>query len=254
MKVLCFDLDDTIWSCNDILVNAQNVMFRELETNYPEIFNKYSEEPFNELLMETYKDSESKDWTEIRKVTLKVIGEEFGLENEQLTSFVEQVFNAFFKAFNDVEGHIFEGVLDMFTRLKKDGYILGALTNGNKRIESMPVLHEGEYFTFYVNPSVAGRAKPDSKAFDKVLELARTNCAVPDLQKTDIIHIGDSLKEDIWGAKTFGFKTVWIDPKGKGKDRSKIRKEEERSYVDLADAIIEKVVDLPSVLKALDTQ
>lgn len=52
--------------------------------------------------------------------------------------------------------------------------------------------------------------KPRSEMFDEAINRY-------DLQRTEVIHIGDSLISDVQGAQNAGIKAVWLNRKGKSK-------------------------------------
>lgn len=60
-----------------------------------------------------------------------------------------------------------------------------------------------------ITSAVAGAAKPDPAIF-------RTGLAVAGVSASEAIHVGDSLTEDVAGARAAGVRAVWLDRLGAG--------------------------------------
>lgn len=80
-------------------------------------------------------------------------------------------------------------------------YALGLATNGNSYPERAGL---AAYFAFAVYAHECGFRKPDLGFFEAVRRAAQC-------EPGQIVYVGDSLHEDIAGAKRAGFKTVWIN-------------------------------------------
>jgi putative hydrolase of the HAD superfamily len=88
--------------------------------------------------------------------------------------------------------------------------ILGISTNSPHRtIEStLPSLGLHNNFKFFVSCKDTGVMKPDIGMFDKVFESVRY--FIPDIQRDEILHIGDDIKADYCGAKAAGFQALFL--------------------------------------------
>jgi putative hydrolase of the HAD superfamily len=80
-------------------------------------------------------------------------------------------------------------------------YALGLATNGNSYPERAGL---GGYFGFALYAHECGFRKPHPGFFAAVRRAAQR-------KPEQIVYVGDSLHEDIAGAKNAGFKTVWIN-------------------------------------------
>lgn len=208
IKVLSFDLDDTIFECWPVLNRAAKAQYDYLEFSFPTLAEQVPLNRFKELFKEVMSENEDKkhDLTYIRKKTLARAAEISGHDPEQV---VEPAFEAFIRARNDVESHIFPGVLDALMRFKAQGYRLVTLTNGNCDVSAVRAFVEPEsIFDFSVTAESAGAAKPDARPFQEIMNL--TGVSHP----SEILHIGDSISSDVEGAREFGMRTVWVNREG----------------------------------------
>jgi HAD superfamily hydrolase (TIGR01662 family) len=96
------------------------------------------------------------------------------------------------------------GVLDS---LRKRGYRLAAISNTEDgRIANL--LEEtglAEFLLFNLDSFVEGVAKPDPQIFERALERL-------DVAPAQALFVGDSLKQDVYGAQASGLRAVLFDP------------------------------------------
>src|SRR5690554_1528849 len=96
--------------------------------------------------------------------------------------------------------HSYPGVHDTLCKLRRDGHVLIALTNGFAKYQR-PVLEALDLMQFLhgiYTPEVSGFAKPDAEFFAAV----RRDF---DMQH---IHVGDTVAHDLWGANKSGAMSV----------------------------------------------
>ncbi len=110
-------------------------------------------------------------------------------------------------------------------------YRLGLVSNGNSYPERSGL---GNRFAFTVFAQNHGVQKPDRQFYEIVL--ATAGVAV-----REVIHVGDSLANDVGGAQALGIRTIWLN----------------RGNLPLdaplpPDAVITTLTDLPAVLRTLD--
>jgi len=68
-----------------------------------------------------------------------------------------------------------------------------------------------KYFDLMLFSDEVGIRKPESKIFQIVIERLK-------VEPSAIVHIGDNLKNDVWGAKNAGFKAIYLST-NVGRDR-----------------------------------
>ena len=89
----------------------------------------------------------------------------------------------------------------MLERVSKT-YNVVAITNGNADVFKTGI---GSYFDLSIRADEAGIAKPDRGIFDLTWE--KIGC-----QSSEVIHIGDSVENDVQGAINAGVTPVWYNP------------------------------------------
>ncbi|WP_297506955.1 TIGR02253 family HAD-type hydrolase [Thermococcus sp.] len=120
-------------------------------------------------------------------------------------------------------------------RLKKEGYVLGIITDGDpvKQWEKILRLELGEYFDHVFISDELGVKKPHPKIFQKALQKAN-------LKAGEAVMVGDRLYSDIYGAKRVGMTTIWFRY-GKYADR-------ELEYRKYADFTISSLEEVPGIV------
>lgn len=99
---------------------------------------------------------------------------------------------------------IYDDVIPNLNRWQKQGIELGIISNFDTRIyDVLDNLNLKQYFQTITISSLTGVAKPDEKIF--LTALAKHHC-----QSENAWYIGDSVKEDYWGAKSIGMKSFWL--------------------------------------------
>lgn len=202
VKVISFDLDDTIFACRPVLTAAESAFTNFLEQNHPEIASKFPDKATWKYKVNQGRDEfpdKAHDYTFLRKYVVKTAAEELSLENPEHIS--ESAFKAFISARNDVEDHIYPGVIETLLYLKKR-YVLVSFTNGNASVSEIPLLDE--IFHHSLTAVQVGAPKPHPHGFDRIIHLTG-------VKPHEIVHVGDSKDCDVLGAKQAGIHAIWVN-------------------------------------------
>jgi putative hydrolase of the HAD superfamily len=113
-------------------------------------------------------------------------------------SLADEAFEVFFTARNRVE--FYDDVLPALNRLRLR-YRLFALSNGNADLQRCGL---ADLFAGHVTARAAGAAKPDTRIFAKLLDMAG-------VEAHQVLHIGDDPWTDVAGAKQAGMQAVWLN-------------------------------------------
>ncbi|MDR2862426.1 MAG: HAD family hydrolase [Puniceicoccales bacterium] len=115
----------------------------------------------------------------------------------------EDVFAAFARGEN---WKVCPGVWQTLQALHFLGYRVAALSNADSRMRTaLEELRLAPYFEKILTSAELGVSKPDAKAFH-ALASAMGVAAV------DVLHVGDSLREDVDGAREAGMRGAWLAP------------------------------------------
>ena len=118
----------------------------------------------------------------------------------------DNYFDEVYEAFGTADHwEIYPEVPDVLKELKVQGYELGAISNFDTRFfKIFRELNLDQYFDSITISSLAGSAKPSPKIFKYALD---QHALDPD----EAIHIGDSIKEDIEGARQANMLSILVD-------------------------------------------
>lgn len=226
IKVITFDLDDTLWDIWPVIARAEACLHHWLELRFPKITQRYSPADLRALSAEvaTRDPSIAHDRTRLRKAALVLASERSGSVGFE----VDAAFEVFYEARNEVV--LFEEVLPVLERLG-DRYQIGALTNGNADLERIGLDH---LFDFALNPAGVGCAKPQPEMFFEA-------CRISGAEPLEIVHVGDDPELDVTAAASVGFRTVWMN-----------RNALEWSSREPAHAEVASLTELESVLESWD--
>jgi len=196
VRVISFDLDDTLWAIDPVIMRANRVLFEWLATHYPRITQEHTPESLHAVCLDFMRAraQEKHDLTKMRKVFLRHLGQAAGYAED----FAEEAFAVFFAERNTVE--LFPDVEAVLACLAAH-YTLVALSNGNACIERIGLTR---YFSASVNSARVGAAKPDPAMFHAALaELGESAEAM--------LHVGDHPEHDVLGAQRAGVRAVWLN-------------------------------------------
>jgi FMN phosphatase YigB (HAD superfamily) len=100
--------------------------------------------------------------------------------------------------------HQYEEAASVLAWLKEQGYVIGAISNWEPRLETLLANHAlRDYFDFILASEAEGYVKPGSFLFEKALRLAGVSA-------DQALHVGDSYCEDVEPARALGMSAVLL--------------------------------------------
>jgi putative hydrolase of the HAD superfamily len=195
IRVISFDLDDTLWPTMQTIVEAERQLFRWLEENTPELARQHSIESLRAHRRELALANPgiAHDMNLTRELHLRELFAGLGYDTALAGAAVEH--------FQRHRNRVFpyEDVRPVLERLREE-FILVSVTNGTSEVEKTPL---AGIFHHSFNAVDAGRAKPHPAIFELLID--RTG-AVP----REVLHVGDDPARDIAPARELGLVTAWI--------------------------------------------
>lgn len=236
IRVVTFDLDDTLWRTWPVLDRASSSFHAFIQEEFPELHARFPPEQWNATVNDVVRahPSAAHCMTATRKLTLQHCATVCGLPAEEVTA---RAYEAFITHRNRVEDHLVPGAMGVLQALH--GRLeIGALSNGNADVYAIESL--APFFSFAVNPENAGAKKPNQAPFERALRLSSARAP------HEVLHVGDSIKSDIAPAILFGCRTVWVKT---GSKRSGTHPESvSAEQASMADAVLPSIASLPGLL------
>lgn len=200
IKVLSFDLDDTLWPCLPTIERAEKLLYQWLSENVPVITQHYD---INQLrdkrrtLIGQYPEL-AHDLSQLRIKSFEVLKQEFSLSDD----WISPAFGLFYQARQKVT--LFDDVVPVLDVLKNN-YQMVSVTNGNADTVETGVDH---WFDFALNSAAVGKMKSEPEIYHQVQQLTNS-------ESQQMMHIGDHPLQDIVGAKLAGVFAVWLNRQNK---------------------------------------
>ena len=226
IRVITFDLDETLWPLQPTLTNADRASSTWLTERIPEfgeLLNSGAIAEIRDAVLAEDHDIR----TQVSLLRLRVLERalgHLGLDAEQAAEFARAAFDVFLRERQRVE--LFPGIREVLDRLSAC-YVLGALTNGNANLSQA---YPGHPFAFSHTAESVGRGKPYPDLFLAALESTQA-------EAREVIHVGDSLAMDVLPAMDCGMHALWANFAGHDKPPAHEVKYEAREVEDIASCI-----------------
>jgi len=198
VTAISFDANGTLWDFEQVMRHSLQRTLAELQRLVPAA-GALTIESMVSIRDGVAKEMRGKKLEEVRLVAFKRTLQHIGVSNDALAAHL----NSFYlkHRFEDVQ--LFDDVLPTLDALQ-GRFKLGLLSNGNSYPEKSGL---GGRFQFVVFSQDHGVEKPDPRLFQIALEQA--GCA-----ERELLHVGDSLINDVSGAKGAGVRSVWLNRRG----------------------------------------
>lgn len=229
LRVITFDLDNTLWDVEPALLRAEEAQRRWLIEHRPGAIDELATGQLLELRKKLWKANPAlaHDVSAMRRMFLERVQLDAGYDAAYAREGSEEAFAAFLAERQQVE--LYPGALEVIARLA-ERFCLGALTNGNADIYRTEA---GAFFKFAFQAEQVGASKPAAAMFEAAL-------AATGAKPAEVLHVGDSVDHDVRGAQRVGLRTVWVNPTA-----------EPWKHAAAPDATIGHVTDLPDVVRTL---
>jgi len=199
IKVLSFDLDDTLYDNSPVLLAAEQAMLHSLQqqtaTHLQRPLDFWSQARWQ---LGQQRPDIRHDIGHWRLLGIEAGLIQLGLARGEASEIARHAYRAFWQTRTEI--HINADVHTLLQQLA-ERYQLIAITNGNACIQRMGL---GDLFEFSLQAGPDGRMKP----FPDLYLAAAHRLQVSPQQ---ILHIGDSHRADVMGALKAGCQAAWLD-------------------------------------------
>ncbi len=199
-EAISFDLDDTLYDNRPVIVAAEKALQHFLQQHYPKAV-AWQFDDWRALKSRMLRRSPAlrHDTSKARLQMLELGLIELGYDTETAKVGAQAGLAHF--ALHRSHFKVSAEVIELLAQLKQK-YRLVGITNGNVDYQRIGL---GDIFEFVLHPGLGYPQKPAADMF----ELAASKLALP-LDK--ILHVGDSAKSDVDGARFAGCQAVWLNP------------------------------------------
>lgn len=201
IRLVTFDLDDTLWHCAPVIAQAEQRLQDWLWQRVPQLGRVTLEQIAQwkaQVLAQQPQIAHS-----VSKVRHQVLLQAFlqaGERGQHAQQCAEEAFQFFLGERQRVQP--FAEVRPLLQGLRSRGLMLAALSNGNADVRRVGL---GDCFDFALNADALGVGKPDVAVFNAALGRAG-------VQPHHAVHVGDNPRDDMLGALNAGWQAVWYNP------------------------------------------
>lgn len=200
-KYLIFDLDDTLL---DFQTGEHEGLVKVMsDVQVPDMTDalaKYA--VINRKLWQAY---EQGDITKqhIQNTRFEALLEELGMDGDGLA-----MEKAYRQELNN-NNHVLPGAEELLQKLKEQGYVLIAGTNGETQTQKSRLKNTGfgQYFDQVYISDELGVAKPNIGFYEPIFK------ANADMNTDNTVMIGDGIPSDMRGGINVGLNTIWVNLK-----------------------------------------
>lgn len=203
IRLVTFDLDDTLWHTAPVIARAEQSLQDWLLQRAPQL-GLMTLERLQQLRKRVLQRMPqiAHSVSEIRFQVLRLAYLDAGDTPEQAATLAEEAFQHFLGERQKVE--VSPTVRPILQVMRKQGYMLGALSNGNADVRRVGL---GDCFDFALSADALGVGKPDVAAFRAALGRGG-------VEPQQAAHVGDNPHDDIAGALAAGMHAIWFNPTG----------------------------------------
>ena len=222
IAAVSFDADNTLWDFEKVMRHALACTLRELDRLAPGRASPLTVETLIAIRSRVSEELWGQGATH-EQIRLAAFERALHLAgaDESLASHLYGVYMN--HRFNHIE--LYDDVLPTLDALQAY-YTLGLRSNGNTYPDRCGLAGRFEFVV--LAQEHGGITKPDPRLFE--IAIAQAGCAAQEL-----LHVGDSLREDVAGAKAVGVQSAWLDRDGRENDSGIQPEFEIRSLIELTE-------------------
>lgn len=204
IRLITFDLDDTIWPCAPVIQAAELALLQWLGERAPRLLEAHDQDSLRDHRRRLMRERPeiAHDVTQVRRLSLAELLAQQGLALERAQALAEEALAVFLDHRNRIEPYADAG--PALWRLAPRFHLV-SITNGNSDPELTPLRG---VFRHRVSAAEAGASKPAPAVFERALALA--GCT-----PSECLHVGDEPWLDVEAARNLGIGSVWVNRHGR---------------------------------------
>lgn len=197
IQAMTFDLDDTLYDNWPLIVEAEKGLLNFIAEEYPNA-SHLGKDDWQQYKRQALRDDPElfSDMGDLRRIILTKGLQESGYSGAKLTDAVNVCFDWFY--FERSNFRVGEAECQLLAKLSQHIPLI-AITNGNVNTQQIGL--DG-YFQQVLKASRQRPMKPHRHMFDEAANYLN-------VKRSSILHVGDNLEKDVWGAVNSGFSSAW---------------------------------------------
>ena len=205
IEVISFNADGTLWDLQKVMRHSLRFALEELIKAWPSAKGHLTIDQMIEIREEIASTLKGRvqRLEDVRLAAFAETVSRIGPADDKLARYLNDTYLK--HRFEEIE--LFADVVETLDVLERS-YVLGLVSNGNSYPEKCGL--DGR-FKFVVFAQDHGVAKPDPLLFSIAIEEAAC-------QRKSFLHVGDSVSDDIAGARRAGVGSVWLNRSGVSND------------------------------------
>ena len=230
IRLITFDLDDTLWDVRPALEAAEAAQWSYLNARFPSLALRATPPEQIADLRRTLLEDKPELMHHIslfRQSFIERLLQHHGVPGGEAESAASEAFVAFLSQRHKVV--LYANAQSVLNTLGRQ-FQLGALTNGNADVRKTEI---GSYFDYAWRAEEFGVSKPDPALFHKAFEEAGVSA-------NEVVHVGDCHDNDVSGAVSAGAKAIWFTPDG--------------GLSEIASEVVQELSELPAAIERLTGQ
>ena len=207
MKYIFFDLDITLIdvkkAMRDAIIELYNLYNFSLKVDADSFIKKWDEITDYHYAFYTRKEISYEEQRSRRIIDL------FKTYSVDLDKEPLEIYDIYLKFFED-NWCLFDDVYDVIVKLHDQGYKLGVISNGDLSQQSDKLRRTGiyDFFDIVTTSSEYDYSKPDTRLYETIVNRFNIN-------KEDMIMIGDQAEKDVLPCLSIGIDAIWLNRKNK---------------------------------------
>lgn len=197
INAMTFDLDDTLYDNWPYIIAAEKGLLNFIANEYPDSshLNRADWQHYKQQALRNDPELFS-DMGDLRRIILTKGLQASGYSGKVLSDAVQVCFDWFY--FERSNFKVGEAKCKLLAKLAEH-IPLVAITNGNVNTQQIGI---DDYFQQTFKASRKSPMKPHPHMFDQA-------AAYLNVSRGSILHVGDNLEKDVWGATNAGFSSAW---------------------------------------------
>lgn len=200
IKAISFDADGTLWDYDKAMRTSLRETLKELEKYSKKAALKLDIEKMIKIRDDVAKSNKGVDLEKVRFMAFRETLRSAGRPDNKLAGHLCE----FYLRRRQLNTKPYGDVLPIINALKGK-YVLGIVSNGYTSLEQVGLK---DLFSFIIFSKDCGIEKPEPLIFG--IAVSRAAC-----RNSEFLHVGDSLSDDIRGAKDSGIRCIWLNRTGR---------------------------------------